>query len=102
MMGRHDATFSKDLDRMTKTLPTPDILTVYGAAWCGDCRRTQRYLDAAGVAYRYVDLGVDRAAQALLDDAGYRAIPVVVTAGGDVLIEPSIGELAAIVGGSAA
>ncbi len=82
---------------MPNNLPIPDLLTVYGASWCGDCRHTQRYLDAVGVRYRYVDLGVDRAAQAMLDDAGYRAIPVVVTTDGTVLIEPSERELAGVV-----
>lgn len=52
--------------------------------------------------YRYVDLGVDRAAQQLLDDAGYRAIPVVLTVGGAVLIEPSDRELAAAIDAEAA
>jgi len=83
---------------MTNTLPTPDVLTVYGASWCGDCRNTRRYLDSTSVAYRYVDLGTDHAAQVLLDDAGYRAIPVVVTPDGTVLIEPSERELAAAIG----
>ena len=79
---------------MTANLPIPDILTVYGASWCGDCRNTQRYLDAAGVDYRYIDVGLDMAAQALLDDAGYRAIPLILMADGTVLIEPSERELA--------
>ena len=83
---------------MTTTLPTPDVLTVYGASWCSDCHNTRRHLDDAGVEYRYVDLGLDRAAQALLDDAGYRAIPVVVTTTGTILVEPSERELAAAVG----
>ena len=83
---------------MPPSLPTPDVLTVYGASWCGDCRNARRYLDSVGVDYRYVDLGADRAAQALLDDAGYRAIPVVVTTNGTVLIEPSERELAAAAG----
>ncbi len=83
---------------MTNTLPTPDVLTVYGASWCWDCRNTRRYLASTDVAYRYVDLDTDRAAQALLDDAGYRAIPVVVTPDGTVLIEPSERELAAAIG----
>lgn len=82
---------------MTKTLPTPDVLTVYGAGWCWDCRNTRRYLDSTSVQYRYVDLGSDRAAQALLEGAGYRAIPVVVTTDGTVLIEPSERELAAAI-----
>lgn len=87
---------------MPSDLPIPDQLTVYGADWCGDCHRTRRYLDAAGVAYRYVDLGVDFAAQAMLDDAGYRAIPVVLMVGGGVLVEPSDAELAAAIDAEAA
>ncbi len=87
---------------MTQDLPTPTILTVYGAGWCGDCHRTRRFLDREGIAYRYVDLGDDPTAQRLLDDAGLRAIPVVVTTGGTVLIEPSDNELAAALAAEAA
>ncbi len=83
---------------MPNQIPTPTVLTVYGARWCGDCRNTQRYLDSVGVTYDYIDLETDRAAQAMLDDAGYRAIPVVVTPDGTVMIEPSARELAAVTG----
>ncbi len=82
---------------MTNTLPTPDVLTVYGASWCSDCRNTRRYLDSTGAPYRYVDLQSDMAAQALLDRAGFRSIPVVVTTDGTVLIEPSERELAEVI-----
>jgi len=87
---------------MTPTLPIPDLLTVYGAAWCGDCHRTRRYLDGSGVPYRYVDLQADPAAQLLLDEAGYRAIPVVVTPRGVILIEPSDRALGAAIEAEAA
>ncbi len=87
---------------MTNTLPTPDVLTVYGASWCWDCRNTRRYLDSTATQYRYVDLQSDVAAQALLDRAGYRSIPVVVTTDGTVLIEPSERELAAAIESRAA
>ena len=82
-------------------LPTPQIVTVYGADWCGDCRRAKRFLDSAGVPYRYVDLEADPAAQQLVDDAGYRAIPIIVTPAGAVLIEPSNDELASATGTAA-
>ena len=29
---------------------------MYGAAWCGDCRRSKALLDGRGVDYEYVDL----------------------------------------------
>jgi len=83
---------------MTTSLPTPDVLTVYGADWCSDCRNARRHLDRLGAEYRYVDLGLDHEAQALLHAAGYRAIPVVVTTDGSVLIEPSDRELTAAAG----
>lgn len=83
------------------SLPTPDIVTVYGADWCGDCRRAKRVLDQLGTPYRYVDLEADASAQQLVDDAGYRAIPVIVTPAGQVLVEPSNEALAAAVRGAA-
>ena len=79
-------------------LPIPEVVTVYGADWCGDCRRAKRFLDATGTPYRYVDLELDGTAQQLVDDAGYRAIPIIVTPAGDILIEPSNDELAAALG----
>jgi mycoredoxin len=83
------------------SLPTPAIVTVYGADWCGDCRRAKRFLELTGVPYRYVDLMADPVAQQLVDDAGYRSIPVIVTPAGHVLIEPSDDELAAALGAAA-
>ncbi|MCJ7712698.1 MAG: glutathione S-transferase N-terminal domain-containing protein [Chloroflexi bacterium] len=78
-------------------LTIPEELTVYGADWCGDCRRAKRHLDAAGVAYRWVDLTRDRGSKAMLTAAGLRAIPVIATPDGRVLIEPSNAELRVLV-----
>lgn len=83
---------------MTPSLPTPETLTVLGADWCGDCHATRRFLDRRGIPYRYVDLGKDRAAQQMLDDAGYRAIPVVLVPDGAILVEPSAAELGRALG----
>ena len=80
-------------------LPLPAELTVYGADWCADCGRARRHLDARGVRYDYVDLDANPMAQARLDAAGIRAIPVVVTPDGRVLIEPSLFELDAAIAG---
>jgi len=83
-------------------LPVPSVLTVYGAGWCPDCGTVKRHLDAQGVRYDYVDLGSDPIAQARLDAAGIRAIPVVVTPGGRIMIEPSRSELDAVIAGGPA
>jgi mycoredoxin len=82
-------------------IPTPDVVTVYGADWCSDCRRAKRYLEATGTPFRWVDLQADAAAQTMIDAAGYRSIPVVITPAGQVLVEPSTDELANVVGTAA-
>jgi mycoredoxin len=76
-------------------LPIVDRLTVYGADWCGDCRRTKRYLNGTGTPFAWVDTAADKPAKAMLKAAGYLAIPVVLFPGGTVLVEPSNDELAA-------
>lgn len=83
------------------TLPAADVVLVYGADWCGDCHRTKRFLERAGAPYRWIDLAADAAARRLVEEAGYRAIPVVVTPAGDVLVEPSDAELADALGSAA-
>jgi glutaredoxin len=84
-----------------RALPVTDVVTVYGADWCADCRRTKRYLDATRTPYAWVDVEADPAAQALVAAAGYREIPVVVTPSGQVLVEPSNDELANALGSAA-
>ncbi|HYO42397.1 MAG TPA: glutaredoxin family protein [Candidatus Limnocylindrales bacterium] len=79
-------------------LPVSTTITVYGADWCGDCRRTKRWLSASGLAWTYVDRDADPAIRAMLADAGYLAIPVVVLPDGNVLVEPSDDALAAALG----
>jgi mycoredoxin len=70
-------------------LPVSTVVTVYGADWCGDCRRTKRWLDSTDLAWTWIDRDADPAVRAMLADAGYLAIPVVVLPDGSVLVEPS-------------
>ena len=74
----------------------PERLTVYGAAWCRDCRRSKAVLDVRRVDYVYVDLVAHptRAdeAEAL---TGRKTIPVLVFPDGEHLVEPTNAELAA-------
>ena len=72
-------------------------LTVYGADWCGDCRRTKRWLDESGTPYTYVDRDADPELRAALAGLGFKAIPVVVFPGGPILVEPSNADLAGAV-----
>lgn len=68
------------------------MITVYGADWCEDTRRSLRHLRRIGVSHRYLNIDEDlealRSATALTDDA--RRTPVVdLGVGGPPLIEPA-------------
>ncbi|WEO76349.1 glutaredoxin domain-containing protein [Cryobacterium sp. SO2] len=65
-------------------------LTMFGAEWCRDCRRSKSLLDGLGIDYDYIDLesvadGADRA-RAI---SGRTQIPVIVFADNTHLVEPS-------------
>jgi len=75
-------------------LPVATTVTVYGADWCGDCRRTKRWLAASGLEGTWIDRDANPEVRAMLADAGYLAIPVVVLPDGTVLVEPSDAALA--------
>lgn len=71
-------------------------ITMYGADWCGDCRRTKRALDASGIAYVYRDLVAEPAAvDEALSISGVTSIPVVVFPDGTHQVEPSDAQLLA-------
>jgi glutaredoxin-like protein len=68
---------------------TADI-TVYGADWCSDCRRSKALLDTEGVAYRWIDVDAEESAAAeALAISGRTSIPLVVFPDGAYLVEPS-------------
>ncbi len=54
-------------------------ITVYGADWCGDTRRTLRQLDTAGIDYQYIDIDNDDAGEKKVIEfnKGKRRIPLV-------------------------
>ncbi|MDQ1130178.1 glutaredoxin domain-containing protein [Microbacterium sp. SORGH_AS_0888] len=65
-------------------------LTMFGADWCRDCRRTKAQLDELGVAYEYVDLEADpAAAEVAREISGRTNIPVVVYPDATHQVEPS-------------
>ncbi|MGH7612093.1 MAG: FAD-dependent oxidoreductase [Candidatus Dormibacteria bacterium] len=71
-------------------------LTVYGAPWCPDCKRSKQFLSEHRVAYAFVDIDQDAEALARVESlqGGGRTIPTVVFPEGDFLLEPSNEELA--------
>lgn len=69
-------------------------LTMYGAAWCSDCRRSKKLLDASGILYEYVDLEArPEAAHIARGISGRTSIPVIVFPDGSHVVEPTDDEL---------
>ena len=72
------------------TTPASDTITMFGAEWCIDCRRTKKQLDGLGVEYTYVDLEADpSAAEVAKEISGRMNIPVVVYPDSSHHVEPS-------------
>ena len=96
--------FRKGADPLSDAPPTSsqpaaraDQIVFYATRWCGDCFRSRRVLDALGVPYRYVDIGQDPDAAALVVrlNRGMRSVPTIVFPDGSVLTEPTSAELEA-------
>ena len=71
-----------------------DKILVYGADWCGDCRRTKKFLEDSRIDYEYLDVESDsKLAQEARRLSGSKSIPVVVLPDTTFLVEPSDEEL---------
>jgi thioredoxin reductase (NADPH) len=71
-------------------------ITVYGAYWCPDCRRSKLFLGEHQIPYNWVDIeeNVDAEKFVIEKNNGKRIIPTIVFQDGSHLTEPSNAELA--------
>ncbi len=79
----------------------PDAkITVYGAPWCPDCKRSKQFLGEQRVPYNWVDIDLDEEGRRYVQQAnnGKQIIPTIVFEDGSILVEPSNSELAAKLG----
>ncbi|GAB3181841.1 mycoredoxin [Nesterenkonia halophila] len=77
-------------------MSTTSPIRMFGAQWCGDCRRTKRQLDTLGLDYEYIDLEQDpKAADVARDISGRTNIPVVVYPDESHHVEPADDDVAA-------
>ena len=72
-------------------------ITMYGADWCGDCRRSKRLLEELDVQVNHIDVEADPSAAAKVQEinGGAKSIPVLVFSDGTHLTEPSDNDLKA-------
>ena len=71
-------------------------ITVYGAPWCPDCKRSKKFLAEHRVPFVWVDIDDDPEGLRFVEELqkGGRTIPTIVFPEGDHLLEPSDGDLA--------
>ena len=72
-------------------------ITMYGADWCGDCRRSKRLLAELDVQVNHIAVEADLSAADKVKEinGGAQSIPVLVFSDGTHLTEPSDIELKA-------
>lgn len=72
-------------------------ILMYGAEWCGDCRRSKKFLDSNNVSYDYINVDEDAAAadKVVEINGGMKSIPVILFEDGTHLTEPSDNDLKA-------
>lgn len=75
-------------------------ITVYGAYWCPDCRRSKQFLGEHQIPYNWVNIEEDKTAEQTVIQLnnGKRIIPTIVFEDNSILVEPSNAALAAKLG----
>ncbi|MFN8401095.1 MAG: FAD-dependent oxidoreductase [Anaerolineales bacterium] len=75
---------------------TEPKITLYGAYWCPDCRRSKKFLGEQFVPFKWIDIEQDKEAEAIVlqKNNGKRIIPTIVFEDGSFLVEPTNAELA--------
>lgn len=71
-------------------------ITLYGADWCPDCKRSMAFLDSKNIKYDYINIDKDpKAADKVAEiNNGMKSIPTIIFEDGSILVEPSNVELA--------
>lgn len=70
------------------------MIQLYGADWCGDCRRSKTLLTRLGVDFDYLQVDQDDTLRdRAIELSGRQSIPVIELPDGSILVEPSDPEL---------
>ncbi|WP_308198637.1 mycoredoxin [Hoyosella sp. YIM 151337] len=82
----------------TNTIEQP--LTIYSTTWCGYCIRLKKQLDAAGIAYKEVDIEVNADAAEFVGrvNNGNHVVPTIEFADGRTATNPSLAQVKQILG----
>ena len=77
-----------------------EVIRVYGASWCPDCRRAKRFLGDQRISFEWHDIEVDSDGVRIVQERndGNDIIPTIIFPDGSHLSEPSNEELAEKIG----
>ena len=66
-------------------------IRMYSTTWCGDCRRSKRFLQEHQIDFEEIDIekNPEAAAVVISLNHGMRSVPTIVFPDGSVLVEPS-------------
>ena len=66
-------------------------ITMYGADWCPDCRRSKKFLLDNSIPFTWMDTDADKEAEEFVKQKnnGKRIIPTIIFEDGSFLVEPS-------------
>ena len=66
-------------------------ITVFGAPWCPDCRRSKQFLGEQHIPFVWVDIDQDEEGRTRVQEVngGKQIIPTIVFEDGSILVEPS-------------
>ena len=66
-------------------------IQIYGADWCGDCRRAKKFLISHEIPFKWIDIENDKEGEhyVLEVNQGMRSIPTIRFEDGSLLVEPS-------------
>ena len=75
-------------------MPESEII-IYGADWCGDCRRARRFLIQNNIKFEWINIEQDKDGEqfVLKVNKGMRSIPTIIFEDGSILVEPSNAQL---------
>lgn len=75
-------------------------ITVFGAPWFPDCRRSKQFLGEQRIPFVWVDIDQDEEGRKRVQEVndGKQIIPTIVFQDGSILVEPSNADLAAKLG----
>jgi glutaredoxin len=74
---------------------TENDIIIYGAFWCGDCRRVKKFLDDNRIKYTWINIDKNKDAETIVKrlNNGFRIIPTIIFLDGTFLAEPTNLEL---------